>query len=303
MRKGVTMTPFYELFGRPAKELSDREQLATAPKVLDYLVDRGCTCIELFEESEKLSMLGEVISEYRAGISFTQHFWRADVSAYRDETKRLAAVKTLNRHIDCCSALGIETIVVHPPFYNPQRPGFHTEEHVKHALSRENAFEAFVSYFKEGADYALARNVKLGLENMPARDEEFKPFPLFGITINDMIDLFSSIHSEGLFMIFDTGHANTCRYEIREDKLTEVNPPSYVVEFMEIFAEKIVHIHLHDNDGLSDQHNPIGKGNVPFNDLLRALERSNYAGTIIVERNLDNGSDALIFKDLARLPG
>ena len=169
-------------------------------------------------------------------------------------------------------------------------------------MSEENAFEALVSYFKEGADCALAHNVKLGLENMPARDEELKPFPLFGIRINDMLNLFSSIHSDGLFMTFDTGHANTCRYEIREGKLTEVNPPSYVVEFMEIFAEKIVHIHLHDNDGLSDQHNPIGKGNVPFNELLCTLERLNYAGTIIVERELDNGSDELIFKDLARLP-
>ena len=212
MRKGVTMSPFYALFGRPAKELSDQEHLATAPKVLDYLVDRGCTCIELFEEGEKLNMLGDVISEVAVDIRFTQHFWGMNASTYGDETKRSAAVKTLKRHIDCCSVLGIETIVIHPPFYNPQRPRFHEEEHTKQALSKENAFEALVSYFKEGADYALARNVKLGLENMPVRDEKLKPFPLFGITIKDMLNLFSRIHSEGLSMTFDTGHANSCHF-------------------------------------------------------------------------------------------
>ena len=100
MRKGVTMTLFYELFGRVAKDLSDKELLVTAPKVLDYLVDRGCKCIELGEEEEKLEMLREVILEYAANISFTLRFWRANVSAYVDDTKRSTGVKALKRHID-----------------------------------------------------------------------------------------------------------------------------------------------------------------------------------------------------------
>ena len=45
-----------------------------------------------------------------------------------------------------------------------------------------------------------------------------------------------------------------------------------VLEWITALGERITYVHLHDNDGSSDQHLPLGQGNIPLVDVFSALE-------------------------------
>ena len=55
-----------------------------------------------------------------------------------------------------------------------------------------------------------------------------------------------------------------------------------IIEFIETFYRKIKHIHLHDNDGTSDQHRALGNGNINWKKVIPALKKY-YDGTITLE--------------------
>ncbi|PIR71403.1 MAG: sugar phosphate isomerase/epimerase, partial [Candidatus Nealsonbacteria bacterium CG10_big_fil_rev_8_21_14_0_10_37_25] len=49
------------------------------------------------------------------------------------------------------------------------------------------------------------------------------------------------------------------------------------------FKDFIINIHIHDNDGSSDQHALIGEGNIDFKGLVRECKNSGYYGPFILE--------------------
>jgi sugar phosphate isomerase/epimerase len=75
---------------------------------------------------------------------------------------------------------------------------------------------------------------------------------------------------------FDTGHANafgTASYE----------------EWMEGLGGRLGEIHIHDNDGRSDQHLPIGEGNFPFQGFFDLLRRKRLKPILTIESHSDAG--------------
>lgn len=299
---GVFAEGFYKLFGKPFCELSNQELIDTTPKVFDYAAEHKCKCLEFDVAYEKLKVLQPVLARYADEFDLLLHEWDSfNLFSYKDKKKRNEGLKAIKCRIDQCKEAGIKLVDVHPPFYNPDGPDFHLDENAPKRLSKTEAWEAAIPLYKESADYAFSCKVKLSLENMPARDDKLKPYPLFGITKEDITKMVSAIDSQGLFVTFDTGHCNTCRYKLQDGKIIEDKPASYIAGFIEAIIDKIAHIHLHDNDGSFDQHKPIGKGSLPFDVLLDTLNRLNYTGTIAIEREIENKDDTSIFRDLARL--
>jgi sugar phosphate isomerase/epimerase len=49
------------------------------------------------------------------------------------------------------------------------------------------------------------------------------------------------------------------------------------------FADRLCHIHLHDNNGLADLHLPPGAGNIDWASVVEALKEVKYDGTITLE--------------------
>jgi sugar phosphate isomerase/epimerase len=99
-------------------------------------------------------------------------------------------------------------------------------------------------------------SVPFYLENMPAWDYFFLRFP-------EELPLL-----DGQGFALDVGHAhlNGCLPGFLEQALS--------------------HVHLHDNDGKADTHDPIGKGSIDFGPVKRAVERDR-ASAIIEVSTLD----------------
>lgn len=72
----------------------------------------------------------------------------------------------------------------------------------------------------------------------------------------------------GLWLHVDIGHANLHGRE----------PEEFILRF----RDKIKHVHMHDNDGHSDLHIPMGCGRIDWSRLIRILKR-HYDGTITLE--------------------
>jgi sugar phosphate isomerase/epimerase len=69
--------------------------------------------------------------------------------------------------------------------------------------------------------------------------------------------------------VLDVGHAERAGFGWRA--------------FWERLGQRIRHIHLTDNDGVTDWHWPLGRGRIDFRGLVRALTASAYSGALVME--------------------
>ncbi len=94
----------------------------------------------------------------------------------------------------------------------------------------------------------------------------YEPGTSFSDTVENVSKVLRSVPK--LLLNLDIGHVN----------LFGKNP----VRFIKKFHKKIVHVHLHDNNGVADLHLPIGCGIINWKEVIREL-KAYYDGTITLE--------------------
>jgi sugar phosphate isomerase/epimerase len=78
-------------------------------------------------------------------------------------------------------------------------------------------------------------------------------------------------------MTFDFGHANT---------IGKVN------DFLQ-HVNKAHHIHIHDNNGMSDEHLALGDGTISWNTVGKTIA-AQYSGVVVIEgRSIDEAKKSL----------
>jgi sugar phosphate isomerase/epimerase len=109
----------------------------------------------------------------------------------------------------------------------------------------------------------IARNygVRLAIENVP------EPYPFLMKNVEQFKKFYHEFNGD-VGLALDVGHAN-------------IN--GQIGLFMDSFADKIVHIHAHDNDGREDQHLGIGHGSVNWKNFAEKLKKIAYNNAVIVE--------------------
>jgi sugar phosphate isomerase/epimerase len=73
-------------------------------------------------------------------------------------------------------------------------------------------------------------------------------------------------------LTLDTGHAHIDDTEGRRS-----------LRFIELFPDRIGHIHASDNFGKEDVHLPIGAGTIDFPAIVKALKKNGYDDTVTLE--------------------
>jgi sugar phosphate isomerase/epimerase len=82
---------------------------------------------------------------------------------------------------------------------------------------------------------------------------------------------------EGIGMTFDFGHANTM---------------GKVPDFLAV-VKKAHHIHIHDNNGMSDEHLALGEGTIPWAQVGRKIA-AEYNGVVVIEgKSIDEAKKSL----------
>jgi sugar phosphate isomerase/epimerase len=64
-----------------------------------------------------------------------------------------------------------------------------------------------------------------------------------------------------------------------------------VIDYINTFRDKIIHIHWHDNHGQKDEHLPIGEGLLDHQKAVNALKDMDYDKTITLKVFTTNSSN------------
>lgn len=224
-------------------------------KVTENLTKALINNIEIIDEGfhtlnkQRVSTLNAIGKSYN--LQYSVHAPFADINIASPSKPMLKAMlKRLEKSILYANALNAYAWVFHP------------------------GLKTGISMFYPGADWIqnqkttrillkIAENygVKVVIENVP------EPYPFLMKNVDDFTKFYQEI-GEDVKLAFDVGHANL---------------NGQIEPFLKIFADKIVHIHAHDNNGNHDQHLGIGYGNIDWKNFADILKQIGYDKTVIVE--------------------
>ncbi len=113
---------------------------------------------------------------------------------------------------------------------------------------KEEATERFVDALNSVTQTAAALGLAVLVENNVCGPELVGKLLLQ--ETNEFLALFKQIDAPNLGILLDTGHLNVSAQTLGFDRM----------EFVETLAPLICGIHVHDNDGTADQHQPVQRG-------------------------------------------
>ena len=168
----------------------------------------------------------------------------------RDVTARRESVLYVKRSIEFASALGAKVVYVCSVSREPKVP-------------RTTALTSFKESLGECADHALNAGVTLALESFPGGE-----VPRF----ESASRLVAEIGSDNPGVLLDTGHLAISGEPIDKAVIKS--------------KRTLRHVHINNNDGLSDLHWPPYKGKLggsDFHSFFRRLSESGYGGVASLE--------------------
>mgnify|MGYP001109613450 CR=1 FL=1 len=169
----------------------------------------------------------------------------------KKEYARLAGVELVKNRLDMTAQLGGDAIVLH----------------VQPDGMNDDPQPAFWDRFHRSMDallpYATERNVHIAFENLFPRNHE---------TLKQILAQYSP---EQVGICYDSGHGN-----LIGDGL----------DFLEIVKDRLVVLHLNDNDATGDQHNCLFTGTVDWAREARLIAASSYNKPLSMELSVrDSG--------------
>ena len=160
------------------------------------------------------------------------------------EYERLAGCELVANRIEMAARLGADVVIMHP--------GAEPED--------DGERDAFWGQLRKSLDQvqpvARRRRVRLALENRGNDDFQV------------LRRLFAEYSPDYLGLCYDSGHGN-----IGGQGLAHLEP----------LGSRLISVHLHDNDGASDQHKVPFQGTVDWGRLTRTLAASSYSKCISME--------------------
>lgn len=215
---------------------------------INWILANDFDCIDLAYEpplSEKKGIL-PVAKQLIGKVQIIGHTNPTIPAVYPINKIREISMSELKRSINFFQALGVKKITIHP-FYK----GLKKEKD----LINEN-----IKILRELVDYSKNKNIIIMLENF------IWPFESAG-AISKIVKAVPE-----LYLHLDIGHLNL-----------EGDPVKMTASFFHRFGDKILHIHMHDNLGETDQHLPLGCGDVEWEKIIKILKLYNYNESVTLE--------------------
>lgn len=160
------------------------------------------------------------------------------------EDERKAGVKLVKNRIDLTAELGGDAIVMHIPTGIPYKPPIENLTSLRKSLD-------------ELEPYAFKNNIKIAIENMP--EDNFKLIK----------QLLKEYNPDFLGFCYDTGHGNMGK--------------GNGLKFLDQLKDRLICVHMHDNDGTGDQHKIPSKGTIDWKAFMKLLRESSYNKSLNAE--------------------
>lgn len=184
----------------------------------------------------------------------------------RDEKLELTMLRT----IEATKILDADICAVHPrSFIDKNLPE-------RESVDRERSLIENIKSFKPLVQECEKFGVKLGIENLMKYPNAYPPF--YSYIVDDQIELIEKLNSKNVCAVWDFGHANLCE----EDQAERIRK----------LGSKIMGTHIHNNDGINDNHFPpfypqqssyYVRKSVDWNSVMSALKDTNFDGYLTLE--------------------
>jgi len=224
-------------------------------KMTEHIIKAETTYIEIVDEGShaldkrRVQILNELAASY--DLQYAVHAPFADINIASPSKPLLnTMLKKLKKSITNAGALNYQVWVFHPGLKTGISMFYPGNDWVQNLKTARLLFK-----------FASDHGINAAIENVP------EPFPFVMKSVEDFKRFYSEVN-EDIGLVLDIGHANINR----EIEL-----------FLTTFADKIVHMHVHDNDGKSDQHLGIGHGNVNWENTAALIKKISYRDIVVVE--------------------
>ena len=187
-----------------------------------------------------------------AGLTITFHAPFMDLRPGALDPKiRQITIDRLNQVFDLVPHFRPLSVVCHPSF-----------DKRYYVSSEQTWLENSVETWKIFLTRAIEMNTIIALENVYESDCHN-----LGLLLNE----FSSPH---VSFCFDTGHFN-------------VFSTTPLEEWIDGLWTRLGQIHIHDNNGILDEHLPVGEGNFPFQDFFSMIREKGLKPIMTVESHTE----------------
>lgn len=204
-------------------------------------------------DKKRIATLKEAAKSF--GLEYSLHAPFADINIASPSKSMLdASMKRLKQSMGYANALDAKLWVFHPgaktgigQFY----PGADWKQNIQS--------------IKELCKTAEELGLNIALENLPAK------YYFFMSKAEDFVKFYRETNSP-VGIVMDLGHANL---------------EGQIEPFFKMLADKIIHIHASDNDGVEDQHLGIGQGKINYDWFAETIKKMGYDKSVIIESITD----------------
>ncbi|MGQ9507154.1 MAG: sugar phosphate isomerase/epimerase family protein [Candidatus Bathycorpusculaceae bacterium] len=224
-------------------------------KIPAQILEAKTSYIEVVDEGfhtlnkRRVQTLKEIGNSYNLNYSIHSPF--ADINIASPSKPMLTAtLKRLKKSMVHASALNASVWIFHPGLKTGVSMFYPGMDWLQNLKTTRILLEKAKEY-----------GVKIAIENVP------EPYPFLMKSVKDFTRFYEEIGEE-IGLVFDVGHANL---------------NGQIESFLTAFKDKIVHVHLHDNDGKGDQHLGIGYGTINWENVAKLFKKVSYNKTLIVE--------------------
>lgn len=167
---------------------------------------------------------------------------------------RKATVDHLINYVELAKALESEYLVLHFGYW--------------FSLFQEEVMKCLVENFTPVVELATKYDLPIAIENMNKVHDDSE-INYLGITVEELAYVFDAIDTKYLGLALDVAHA--CLYE------------DGCKPFIDAFKEKLISVHISDNDRVLDRHLPVGDGKIDFKEVLSQLYEGGFKGAMNLE--------------------
>lgn len=184
-------------------------------------------------------------------LTYSLHAPFADVNIASPVKPMLnSSMKRLRQSLANAHALDAKMWVFHPG----QRTGI---SQFYPGADYKTMFQSIAALYAEAEDYGI----NIALENLPGK------YWFLMSTPQEFMRLYKETNLP-IGITLDLGHANL---------------EGQIKPFVELLADKIVHVHASNNDGSDDQHNGVEDGNIDYAWFADSFKKIGYDKRVIVE--------------------
>jgi len=225
---------------------------------LDQMIASGADNIELMLDgdcwNEFENHSGELLRQIsRKGIDYSVHspVWDMNLTSENAQARQ-AALDAYKHSIVFASLIGAKHVVLHP--------GFCYASVFDKLVARQRAEQAIASLCEFNKKYGML----LLVENVGSKATSI-------FTQNEYIDFIESFEGK-IGSLLDIGHAHLCCWDLPQ--------------LISRLKKQIFAVHLHDNDGNSDSHLPLERGNVDWESIFKSLLECDSTLKLILEYDI-----------------